>query len=91
MAPHFGILAWEIPWTEEPGGLHIKRVGYNLMIKQLQQKAWMKTRNPNHQTSKGLLARSKFSLTLAPIEKCISHGGKTVKTGTKFIIRDTAQ
>ena len=22
MASHFGILAWEIPWTEEPGGLH---------------------------------------------------------------------
>ena len=22
MAAHFSILAWEIPWTEEPGGLH---------------------------------------------------------------------
>ena len=22
MAPHSSILAWEIPWTEEPGGLH---------------------------------------------------------------------
>ena len=21
MAPHSGILAWKIPWTEEPGGL----------------------------------------------------------------------
>ena len=21
MATHYGILAWEIPWTEEPGGL----------------------------------------------------------------------
>ena len=21
MVTHFGILAWEIPWTEEPGGL----------------------------------------------------------------------
>ena len=21
MATHLGILAWEIPWTEEPGGL----------------------------------------------------------------------
>ena len=21
MATHFGILAWSIPWTEEPGGL----------------------------------------------------------------------
>ena len=22
MAPHSSILAWEIPWTEEPGRLH---------------------------------------------------------------------
>ena len=22
MATHFNILAWENPWTEEPGGLH---------------------------------------------------------------------
>ena len=22
MATHSGILAWRIPWTEEPGGLH---------------------------------------------------------------------
>ena len=21
MASHFGVLAWRIPWTEEPGGL----------------------------------------------------------------------
>ena len=23
MATHSSILAWEIPWTEEPGGLHV--------------------------------------------------------------------
>ena len=23
MATHSSILAWRIPWTEEPGGLHI--------------------------------------------------------------------
>ena len=23
MATHSGILAWEIPWTEEPGGLQV--------------------------------------------------------------------
>ena len=30
MAAHSSILAWEIPWTEEPGGLQFmgsKRVG----------------------------------------------------------------
>ena len=31
-ATHSSILAWEIPWTEEPGGLwsmESKRVGHN--------------------------------------------------------------
>ena len=30
---HSGIVAWEIPWTEEPGGLHFmgsQRVGHNI-------------------------------------------------------------
>ena len=26
MATHSGILAWEIPWTEEPGGLQPMRL-----------------------------------------------------------------
>ena len=32
MATHSGILAWRIPWTEEPGGLQsmgLQRVGHN--------------------------------------------------------------
>ena len=32
MATHFSILAWEIPWTEEPGGLQswgFKRIGHD--------------------------------------------------------------
>ena len=32
MATHAGILAWEIPWTEEPGGLQSigsQRVGHS--------------------------------------------------------------
>ena len=31
------VLAWEIPWTEEPGGLQsmgLQRVGHNLLTKQ---------------------------------------------------------
>ena len=39
MATHSSILAWEIPWTEEPGGLQSmgsKRVGYDLVSKQQQ-------------------------------------------------------
>ena len=41
MATHSSILAWRIPWTEEPGGLHSigsQRAGHNLATKQqLQQ------------------------------------------------------
>ena len=34
MAAHFSFLAWEIPWTEEPGGLQsmgLQRVGRDLV------------------------------------------------------------
>ena len=37
MAPHSSILAWEIPWIEEPGGLQSmgsQRVRYDLATKQ---------------------------------------------------------
>ena len=37
MATHSSILAWRIPWTEEPGGLQFmesKTVGYDLVTKQ---------------------------------------------------------
>ena len=40
MATHFSILAWEIPWTEEPGGLQstdLRRVRHDLSTKQQQQ------------------------------------------------------
>ena len=40
MATHSSILAWRIPWTEEPGGLQSmgsKRVRYSLGIEQQQQ------------------------------------------------------
>ena len=40
MATHSSILAWRIPWTEEPGGLQStgsKRVGHDQATKQQQQ------------------------------------------------------
>ena len=40
MATLSTILAWEIPWTEEPGGLKsmgLQRVRYDLVAKQQQQ------------------------------------------------------
>ena len=39
MATHSSILAWEIPWTEEPGGLQsmgLQRIGYDLANEQQQ-------------------------------------------------------
>jgi len=39
MVTHSSILAWRIPWTEEPGGLQSmesQRVGYNLATEQQQ-------------------------------------------------------
>ena len=35
MAPHSSILAWEIPWTEEPGELQfvrLQRVAHDLLM-----------------------------------------------------------
>ena len=43
MATHSGILAWEIPWREEPGRLRSmgsQRIGHNLMTEQ-QQTAYL--------------------------------------------------
>ena len=44
MTTHSSVLAWEIPWTEEPGRLQsmhgIARVGYNL-VKQQQRKPFV--------------------------------------------------
>ena len=40
MATHSSILAWETPWTEEPGGLQsmgLQKVGHNLAVKQQEQ------------------------------------------------------
>ena len=40
MATHSSILAWRIPWTEEPSGLRsmgMQRVGHDLVTKQKQQ------------------------------------------------------
>ena len=34
MATHSSILAWEVPWTEEPGGLQSMGIGHNLVTKQ---------------------------------------------------------
>ena len=45
MATHSSILVWEVPCTEEPGGLQpirLQRIGYNLATKQPEQTALKK-------------------------------------------------
>ena len=42
MATHSSVLAWRVPWTEEPGGLPsigLQRVEHKLATKQKQQQA----------------------------------------------------
>jgi len=42
MATHSSILAWKIPWTEEPGGLEsmgLQKHGHNLATKAPPQRA----------------------------------------------------
>ena len=44
MATHSSILLWEIPWTEEPGGLQsmgLQKVGRDLVTKQQQQRHYI--------------------------------------------------
>ena len=38
MATHSGILAWEIPWTEEPGGLTVHGVAESDTTERLKNK-----------------------------------------------------
>ena len=43
MTTHFSILAWEIPWTEEPGGLQSiasQRVGHNWVTEHAWRSTW---------------------------------------------------
>ena len=56
MATHSSTLAWEIPWTEEPGGLQSmgpQRVGHNLAIKQLKDQAGMDLTLASHSLAWG--------------------------------------
>ena len=48
MATHSSILAWEIPWTEEPGELQsmgLQRVNHDLATKQQKQQQHNFSRN----------------------------------------------
>ena len=46
MATHSSILAWEIPWTEEPGGL--QSTGHKELNSTEQLSLWLVAHNPVH-------------------------------------------
>ena len=49
MATHFNVLAWKIPWTEEPGRVQsvgLQRVRHNLVPKQQQPSSLGKVITP---------------------------------------------
>ena len=49
MATHSSILAWKIPWTEEPGGLwFMESLGYDLVIKPPPPPFLFLVRNTSH-------------------------------------------
>ena len=51
MANHSGILAWEIPWTEQPGGLKprgCKRVRHNVMTNNNKGETMAKYKSGSH-------------------------------------------
>ena len=50
MVTHSSILAWRIPWTEEPGQLQsmgLQRVGHDVVTKQQQQNGGKVQNNSN--------------------------------------------
>ena len=59
MAIHSSILAWRIPWTEEPGRLHsvhgVKRVRHDLITKQ-------PTTNGYHNDFLGIVSSQKLQM-----------------------------
>ena len=56
-----------------------KRVGYNLLIKRQQQKAWVKIRNTNHQTSTGYWLEASFPWLLPPLKNAFLVEAKLLK------------
>ena len=50
MAADFNILAWEIPWTEEPGRLQsmgLQRVGHDIVTKQNRESYFLASTSHN--------------------------------------------
>ena len=67
MAAHSSVLAWRIPWTEEPGGLYCpwghKRVGHNSVAKQQQQLLASRAPSNASSTMKKIKRKEHYKLT----------------------------
>ena len=77
MAPHFSILAWRIPWTEEPGGLQsmrLQRVRHNRTSLALLWESGRRKKELNLWNLQGLrdprLKISRSSVPLTPEKEC---------------------
>ena len=76
MAPHCSILAWRIPWTEEPGGLYSmgsERVRHSLVTKQQFLHLGAPARGEDSQ------ARALPLLKLVPSSTVALSGARTVQ------------
>ena len=74
MATHSSILAWETPWTEEPGGLQsmeLQRVRHGLATKQ-QQQIWHRT--PVYSEHLNISSTSLLQSTSSPIQVTLDCG-----------------
>ena len=80
MATHSSNLAWEIPWTEEPGGLESKasqRVRHNLVTKQQRGgHTWSLCQAPLSSGFACKHPRARYHiclLTVASLAQCLAH------------------
>ena len=77
MATHSSILAWEIPWTEEPGlpqSVGSQRIRHNLVTKQQQLYVYLHLLNKKNKNF--LLSNTQFQNpggTISPVENACSR------------------
>ena len=73
MAIHSSILAWEIPWTKEPGRLQsieLQLLGYNLATKQ-QQNTTGNLESSDELTSINIKTNTNLIITSEKSQSCV--------------------
>ena len=80
MATHYSILAWKIPWKEEPNRLQsigVQRVGYDSMTKQQQQQNHTPRVKSHHHMFRNRWRRHEWILWIGKrSEFCVQLGKK---------------